>query len=592
MDRLFGLRSSAIVFARCSRYSHYSMRVRFALLVYVLMIASPVALLGQSVTKTFGTGSGFVISPDGYVLTNEHVVHGASEIAVVVGGKEYAATVVESLPTQDLALLKIDARGLTAVPLGKSDLLQIGDDVFAIGCPGGICGTVTTGRLANAGVAISIEGGGQLQDMLMVDITTDHGSSGGPLTNSRGEVVGIATAGSQGSFGFSIPINHAIPLLRRVPGFDVAQMGTATSELAFREIRDRCKDAVVYVVNRKRIALSTLLPSEIPGWTRNADLAWAGAGDSRIGRLRQLLTTEGNGSTGERDEAQSLLAALLAQMSATRLCSLLGFSPLLAPGINYLLYGLAMQDLLESASLPFSGLSIATKPLPALPSPLGNLYQSGVLIPVERLGSASVPYAEIVASLDDSGDSDVGAVFLTAVLETPAQALTTADRLRNEDVDGSVTTGVFTSSSISIPYSIGVSLENSTRQGSAFRASSLSIDPGDYCTSAAIDAMATFTIDEVLCTIYITWSVSDCSPDSPSTTQGTQRTVVPGFSVPGLTTTTYPEPHPGTFSFSGGCVSFSHDGKTSSVICTSAIVSKLRDLLNLQLQAVSQAFGD
>jgi hypothetical protein len=193
------------------------------------------------------TGSGFVVHPDGYVLTNYHVVSGSSTVKVLVGGTEYTAAIVESLPAQDLALLKIDAHGLTAVTLGDSDLLQIGDDVFAIGCPGGICGTVTAGRLANAGVAISIEGGGELQDMLMVDITTDHGSSGGPLANSRGEVVGITTAGSQGSFGFSIPIRHAIPLLRRVPSFDVKQMGTAAAELPFREIRDRMTPVTTFI---------------------------------------------------------------------------------------------------------------------------------------------------------------------------------------------------------------------------------------------------------------------------------------------------------------------------------------------------------
>jgi len=169
------------------------------------------------------TGSGFVIHPDGYILTNYHVIEGSSSIQVKVGGKEYSANVVESLPAQDLALLKIEAHGLPVVALGNADSLQVGDDVFAIGCPGGVCGTVTAGRVANTGVTITVEDGKQLQGMLMVDITTDHGSSGGPLVNSRGEVVGITTAGQQGSFGFSIPINQAIPLLRRVPGFDVSQ---------------------------------------------------------------------------------------------------------------------------------------------------------------------------------------------------------------------------------------------------------------------------------------------------------------------------------------------------------------------------------
>lgn len=194
------------------------------------------------------TGSGFVVHPDGYILTNYHVIEGSSTVQVKVGGREYKATVVESLPAQDLALLKIEGRGLPVVALGNSDSLQVGDDVFAIGCPGGVCGTVTAGRVANTGVTITVEDGKQLQGMLMVDITTDHGSSGGPLVNSRGEVVGITTAGQQGSFGFSIPINQAIPLLRRVPGFDVRQIGQATTELPFREIRDRMTPVTAFIL--------------------------------------------------------------------------------------------------------------------------------------------------------------------------------------------------------------------------------------------------------------------------------------------------------------------------------------------------------
>jgi hypothetical protein len=189
-------------------------------------------------------------------------------VKVAIGGREYTATVVDGLPAQDLALLKIEARDLAAVSLGNSDLLQIGDDVFAVGCPGAACGTVTAGRVANAGVTIAIEGGNQLQGMLMIDITTDHGSSGGPLVNSRGEVVGITTAGQQGSFGFSIPINQAIPLLRRVPGFRVEQMGMATSDLPFREIRDRMTPVTTYVETDRGTALQLPPLYDTSTWPR------------------------------------------------------------------------------------------------------------------------------------------------------------------------------------------------------------------------------------------------------------------------------------------------------------------------------------
>jgi len=201
------------------------------------------------------TGSGFVVHPDGYILTNYHVIEGSQSIKVKVAGQEYTATVLDSLPAQDLALLKIDARGLPVAVLGNSDLLQVGDDVFAIGCPGGVCGTVTAGRVANSGVTITVEGGKELRGMLMVDITIDHGSSGGPLVNSRGEVVGVTTAGKQGSFGFAVPINQAIPLLRRVPGFDPRQMGKATAELPFRQIRDRMTPVTAFVITDQGKAL-------------------------------------------------------------------------------------------------------------------------------------------------------------------------------------------------------------------------------------------------------------------------------------------------------------------------------------------------
>ena len=214
------------------------------------------------------TGSGFVVHPDGYILTNYHVIEGSRSIKVKVAGQEYTASVVDSLPAQDLALLKIDARGLPVAVLGNSDLLQVGDDVFAIGCPGGVCGTVTVGRVANIGVTITVEGGKELRGMLMVDITIDRGSSGGPLVNSRGEVVGVTTAGRQGSFGFAVPINQAIPLLRGVPGFSTGQMGQATTELPFRELRDRMNPVTVFILTDKGAAIRLPPRYEMPAWLR------------------------------------------------------------------------------------------------------------------------------------------------------------------------------------------------------------------------------------------------------------------------------------------------------------------------------------
>lgn len=239
--------------------------------VKVLLCLAAVLVLGfsawaDSIVVGTATGTGFIVSSEGYILTNEHVVEKATEVKVTIGAGEYTATVVATLPGSDLALLKVDARGLPAVHLGNSDQVDIGDEVYALGCPGGVCGTATMGRIANIGVSIRTDGERVLQNMLMVDITTDHGSSGGPLVNSRGEVVGITTAGRQGAFGFSIPINQAIPLLQRIPGFSTAQMGRRTQDLTFREIRALVGPSTTFVVAPVTLALTSLLPTAIPGY--------------------------------------------------------------------------------------------------------------------------------------------------------------------------------------------------------------------------------------------------------------------------------------------------------------------------------------
>lgn len=243
--------------------------------VKVLLCLAAVLVLGfsawaDSIVVGTATGTGFIVSSDGYILTNEHVVEKATEVKVTIGTREYTATVVATLPGSDLALLKVDARSLPAVHLGNSDQMDIGDEVYALGCPGGVCGTATIGRIANVGVTIRTDGERVLQSMLMVDITTDHGSSGGPLVNTRGEVVGITTAGRQGAFGFSIPINQAIPLLQRIPGFSTAQMGQRTQELTFRDIRALVGPSTTFVVAPVTLALTSLLPTAIPRYETEA----------------------------------------------------------------------------------------------------------------------------------------------------------------------------------------------------------------------------------------------------------------------------------------------------------------------------------
>ena len=165
---------------------------------------------GMMSPNASGQGSGVIISSDGDVLTNNHVVDGAKTITVkFADGRELDADIVGTDRKTDLALLKVrDARGLPEARLGDSDALAVGDWVMAIGNPFGLEATVTVGVLSGKGRVI---GTGPYDDFLQTDASINPGNSGGPLFNTTGEVVGINTAivpGGQG-IGFSIPINLA-----------------------------------------------------------------------------------------------------------------------------------------------------------------------------------------------------------------------------------------------------------------------------------------------------------------------------------------------------------------------------------------------
>ncbi len=161
-----------------------------------------------------GTGSGFIISSDGTILTNNHVVEGAKEVTVTVGeNDQYKAKVVGRDPKTDLAVLKINPRhALTAAVLGDSDQTRVGDWVLAIGNPFGLNHTVTSGIVSAKGRVI---GNGPYDDFIQTDASINPGNSGGPLFNLKGEVIGINTAIlAQGQgIGFAIPIDMAKPLI-------------------------------------------------------------------------------------------------------------------------------------------------------------------------------------------------------------------------------------------------------------------------------------------------------------------------------------------------------------------------------------------
>ncbi len=189
--------------------------------------------------KKQGSGSGVIISADGYIVTNNHVVEGADEITVILtDNREFSATIVGNDQNTDLALIKVSGKNLPAITIGDSQKLRIGEWVLAIGNPYNIGTTVTAGIVSAK--ARSMSGGNSVQSFIQTDAAINPGNSGGALVNTNGELVGInsmlySQTGSYSGYGFAIPttiMNKVVNDLKTYGTVQRALIGIQGSDLS------------------------------------------------------------------------------------------------------------------------------------------------------------------------------------------------------------------------------------------------------------------------------------------------------------------------------------------------------------------------
>ena len=197
----------------------------------VTITSDGVSSRGFAQIPTSGVGSGVILSADGYILTNKHVVAGSQSLTVELADeRQFPATIVKESDDKDLALIKIDATGLKPAVIGDSSTLQVGQTVIAIGSPlGTFTETVTKGILSATGRTITVQDEAThqpttLTGLLQTDAAINPGNSGGPLLDAAGRVVGVNTAVSTDAegLGFAIPIQDAASLIQQATGASVS----------------------------------------------------------------------------------------------------------------------------------------------------------------------------------------------------------------------------------------------------------------------------------------------------------------------------------------------------------------------------------
>ena len=230
--------------------------------VSINCLSTSVNAFGQT-TQTPSSGSGFVITADGYIVTNYHVVEGASSVEVTMyDGTVYEAEVIGGDEDYDIAVIKVEATGLAPVLLGNSDALEVGEQIAAIGNPlGELTFSMSSGIVSSVGRTINVDG--TPFNMIQIDASINPGNSGGPLVNAAGEVVGIVSAKYSTysttmveGIGFAIPMNDVIAMIRDImtngyvtnkPYLGIT-VGTLTSEMVHQYALDIENGVFVYSV--------------------------------------------------------------------------------------------------------------------------------------------------------------------------------------------------------------------------------------------------------------------------------------------------------------------------------------------------------
>lgn len=246
---------------------------------------------GTEPTQRVSTGSGVIISPDGYIITNNHVIDRAETIEIVHQKRTYPAKLIGTDKNTDIAVLKIEAANLPAIQLGTSRSLRIGEWVIAVGNPFNLTSTVTAGIVSAKERQINILGGEfPLESFIQTDAPINPGNSGGALVNINGELVGINTAilsrtGSYTGYGFAVPVDIAMKIAndlikygevqKAIPGLEVVEI---TPELA-EDMKLPSLDGVIvtHVVREGAAEKAGMQKNDVLTWIENIDITGKGS---------------------------------------------------------------------------------------------------------------------------------------------------------------------------------------------------------------------------------------------------------------------------------------------------------------------------